>query len=112
MILVTGASGSVGGAVLSELGKLGAPVRAMYRAQADASKAPAGVEQVIADFSDRPSLDRALKGIERVFLVCSPIPQLVELETSMVEACRANGIRHLVQNSALGAGETKASFPS
>lgn len=112
MILVTGASGNVGGAVLRELRKTGAPIRAMYRSQADAPKAPAGVEHVIADFADRASLDRALEGIDRVFLVCSPIPQLVELETNMVEACRAHGIRHLVYNSALGAGETKASFPS
>jgi uncharacterized protein YbjT (DUF2867 family) len=84
----------------------------MYRSKVDAAKAPAGVEQVIADFGDRASLDRALHGVERVYLVCSPIPQLVELETNMVEACRAAGVRHLVQSSALGAGETKASFPS
>lgn len=84
----------------------------MYRSPADASKAPTGVEKTIADFADRKSLDRALVGIEQVFLVCSPIPQLVELETNMVEACRARGIRHLVYNSALGAGETKASFPT
>lgn len=112
MILVTGASGNVGGAVLKELRRLGAPVRAMYRSQKDAATAPGGVEIVIADFADRPSLDRALQGIERVFLVCSPIPQLVELESNMVEACRARRVRHIVYNSALGAGETKASFPS
>lgn len=112
MILVTGASGNVGGAVCRELRRSGAPVRAMYRSAAEASKAPAGVEHAIADFADGASLDRSLEGIERVFLVCSPIPQLVELETNMVQACRARGIRHLVYNSALGAGETRASFPS
>jgi uncharacterized protein YbjT (DUF2867 family) len=112
MILVTGASGNVGGAVLNELLGLGVPVRAMYRSESDASKAPAGADRVIADFSDRGSLDRALEGVDRVFLVCSPIPKLVELETNMVEACRAHRIQSLVQNSALGAGETKASFSS
>jgi len=84
----------------------------MYRSEADAVKAPAGAERVVADFSDRKSLDRAVEGVDRVFLVCSPIPQLVELESNMVEACRAQRIRHLVQSSALGAGETKASFPT
>jgi uncharacterized protein YbjT (DUF2867 family) len=112
MILVTGASGNVGGAVLSALLQLREPVRAMYRSASDAQKAPAGAERAIADFSDRASLERALQGVDRVFLVCSPIPQLVEYESNMVEACRARGIRHLVQASSKGAGETKASFPS
>ncbi len=112
MILVTGASGNVGGTVLRELIQLQAPVRAMYRSAKVAANAPAGSEGAVADFSDRASLDCVLKGVERVFLVCSPIPQLVEYESAMVEASRAAGIRHLVQLSALGAGETKASFPS
>lgn len=112
MILVTGASGNVGGAVLNALLELGAPVRAMYRSEADASKAPPGAERAIADFSDRSSLDRALEGVNRVFLVCSPIPQLLELEDNMVEACRTHRVQNLVQSSALGAGQTSASFPS
>ena len=112
MILVTGASGNVGGAVLQELLRAGAVVRAMYRSSEDAAKAAAGTNPVIADFADRASLDRALDGIDRVFLVCSPIPQLVEFESNMIEACRARGVRHLVQNSALGADTYGKSFPA
>ncbi|MGZ4812793.1 MAG: NmrA family NAD(P)-binding protein [Terriglobales bacterium] len=112
VILVTGASGNVGGAVLNALLKLNAPVRAMYRSASDAAQAPAAAERAIADYSDRASLDRALDGVDRVFLVCSPIPQLVEFESAMVEACRAHRVRYLVQLSALGAGQTKASFPT
>jgi uncharacterized protein YbjT (DUF2867 family) len=66
---------------------------------------------VIADFADRVSLERALDGVDRVYLVCSPIPQLVELESNMVDACRVHGIRHLVLNSALGADTYDKSFP-
>ena len=111
MILVTGASGNVGGAVLRELLRAKAPVRAMYRSSEDATKAPAAANPVIADFADRGSLDRTLEGIDRVYLVCSPIPQLVELESNMIDACRVRGIKHLVQNSALGASTYDKSFP-
>ena len=112
MILVTGASGNVGGAVLRELLPVGAPVRSMYRSAEEAAKAPVGANAVIADFADRASLDRALAGVEKVLLVCAPIPQLVELESNMIEACREHKIRHVVQNSALGAGTYNKSFPS
>jgi uncharacterized protein YbjT (DUF2867 family) len=111
MILVTGASGNVGGAVLGELLRAGASVRSLYRSNEDAGKAPAGANAVIADFADRPSLDRALQGVDKVYLVCSPIPQLVELESNMVDACRKYGVRHLVLNSSLGADTYDKSFP-
>jgi uncharacterized protein YbjT (DUF2867 family) len=84
----------------------------MYRSAEEAAKAPAGANPVIADFADRGSLDRALAGVDKVFLVCSPIPQLVELESNVIDACREHGIRHLVLNSAQGAGTYNKSFPS
>jgi uncharacterized protein YbjT (DUF2867 family) len=112
MILVTGASGAVGGAVLQEVRKTGAKHRAMYRSEEEAAKAPAGTETVIADFAKRETLLAALRGVEKVFLVCSPIPDLVQLESSMVDACVEAGVKHVVQNSALGAGDYNKSFPA
>jgi uncharacterized protein YbjT (DUF2867 family) len=47
-----------------------------------------------------------------VYLVCSPVRELVELEGNMVDACQAAGVRHVVLNSALGAGDYPKSFPS
>ena len=112
MILITGASGTVGKAVLREVAKTGAAHRAMYRSKDEAAKAPAGTQTVIADFSDRPSLASALKGAESVYLVCSPIPQLAELEINVIEASQAAGVRRIVLNSALGAADFPKSFPS
>jgi uncharacterized protein YbjT (DUF2867 family) len=66
---------------------------------------------VIADFADNESLNKALAGIDTLFLVCSPIPQLVELESNVIEACVKNHVRHVVLNSALGAGDYSKSFP-
>ena len=112
MILVTGASGNAGGAVLKEVLKTNKPVKGMYRSPADAAKASVEVGAVIADFADRGSLGRALEGVEAVYLVCSPVRELVELEGNMVDACQAAGVRHVVLNSALGAGDYRKSFPS
>ena len=88
MILVTGATGSVGGAVLRELLARGAgPLRAVYRDAKDRPALPTGVEAVRADFADPASLDAALAGVESAYLVCAAIPQLVELEAAFLEAC-------------------------
>ena len=111
MILVTGASGNVGKTVLQEVVKSGAKHRAMYRSAAEAAKAPAGTETVIADFAKPETLGAALRGVESVYLVCSPIPELVQLESNMIDACVAAGVKHVVQNSALGAEDYDKSFP-
>src|SRR5690242_14606599 len=112
MILITGASGTVGKAVLAEVARSGAKRRAMYRSKDEAAKAPAGTETVIADFSDKASLAPALPGVESVYLVCSPIPDLVQLEGNVIEVCVSAGVSRVVLNSALGAGDYSKSFPS
>ncbi len=112
MILITGASGTVGAAVLQEMKNSGEQCRAMYRNAADAAKAPAGTPTVIADFADNASLHAALKDVDRLYLVCSPIPALVELEGNVIDAAQAAQVKHLVLNSALGAGDYPLSFPS
>jgi uncharacterized protein YbjT (DUF2867 family) len=112
MILITGASGSVGKTVLREAIGKEPKVRAMYRSKEEAAKAPAGCEPVLADFSDKQSLRAAMDGVTSVYLVCSPIPQLVELESNVVDVCKESGVKHVVLNSALGAGDYGKSFPS
>jgi uncharacterized protein YbjT (DUF2867 family) len=112
MILVTGASGSVGKEVLKAVAKSGAKHRAMYRSEAEAAKASAGTQTVIADFAKPETLAAALYGVESVFLVCSPLPELVQLESNVIDACIAAGVKHVVQNSAMGAGDYGKSFPS
>ncbi len=112
MILVTGASGNAGAAVLAAVQQHNIPVTAMYRSRADAAKAPPDTPTAIADFADMPSLLQALQGIYQLYLVCSPIPQLVEFETNVIQAATQSGVQHIVLNSALGAGDYPLSFPS
>ena len=112
MILITGASGSVGKAVLQEAGRKLSGVRAMYRSKDETAKAPPGIQTVLADFADKASLRNALEGVTSAFVVCSPIPQLIELESNMLDACKESGVKHVVLNSAMGAGDYTKSFPS
>jgi len=112
MILVTGASGNAGGMVLREVVKSGADVKAMYRSKEDAAKEPQGATPVIADFTDMQSLRDALEGVDTVFVVCSPVRELVDLESNMIDVCEESRVKHVVLNSALGAADFPKSFPS
>ena len=112
MILVTGASGTVGKAVLHEVARSGAKHKAMYRSANEAAKAPAGTKTVLADFAKKETLAPALHNVDAIYLVCSPIPDLVQLETHVIDACLTAGVKHIVLNSALGAGDYPKSFPS
>src|SRR5215469_792968 len=111
MILVTGASGNVGGAVLASVLKSGLPAAAMYLSESDARTAPVNARVVIADFKDKQSLRRAFENVDALFLVCSPIPELVELEGNAIEVAKELGIKHVVKNSSTGAGRWDKSFP-
>jgi uncharacterized protein YbjT (DUF2867 family) len=68
MILVFGATGNAGGAVVRELAAAGAAVRAVVR---DPQRAdlPPGVEVVAGDLGDAGTLRPALAGVEGVFLL-------------------------------------------
>lgn len=112
MHLITGASGMMGGAVMQEMRKRGRPMKAMYRDAEDAKKAPAGVSTVIGDYANRDSLRKAFDGIESLYLVCSPIPQLVELESNAIDVCAEKAVPYVVLNSSLGAEDYGKSFPA
>jgi uncharacterized protein YbjT (DUF2867 family) len=111
MILITGASGNAGKAVLKEVARSGAKHRAMYRSAEEAAKAPPGTETVVADFAKKDTLAAALRNVESVYLVCAPIPELVELEGNMIDASVAAGVRQIILHSAMGAGDYARSFP-
>jgi len=112
MILVTGASGTVGREVLKEVAKTGAKHVAMYRSEQEAKKAPPGTQALIADFAERNALKAALRGVDSIYIVCSPVPELVQLESNVIDACVETGVKHVVLNSALGAADYHQSFPS
>jgi len=68
VILVTGATGTVGRQVVAQLSERGVPVRAATRDPASA-RMPAGVAVVKADLADPASLEQHLPGVDAVFLL-------------------------------------------
>jgi uncharacterized protein YbjT (DUF2867 family) len=69
MILVTGATGNIGGELVRALAGAGEEVRALIRRDADRSALPAGVEGFIGDLNRPESLSTALAGVRGVHLL-------------------------------------------
>jgi uncharacterized protein YbjT (DUF2867 family) len=72
-VLVTGATGRVGRAVIGQLVDAGVPVRALIH-RAKAAGLPANVEVVTGDLTVPGSLDAGLRGAGAVFLVWAAPP--------------------------------------
>ncbi|HEV2375195.1 MAG TPA: SDR family oxidoreductase [Streptosporangiaceae bacterium] len=103
MILVTGATGKIGGEVARLLAASGTPVRAFVRSPRKAAGlAGLGVELAPGDLADTGSLAVAMDGIERLFLVCAQDLRQAELQGNAVTAAAAAGVRHVVKVSGIG----------
>ena len=100
MILVTGATGTVGKEVVQRLLTAGQPVRVFTRDASKVAYLANKVECAVGDLDKPETLDAALAGVERVFLVTGSTQQDVDV----IAAARRNGVRHLVKLSTIEAG--------
>jgi len=109
-ILVTGATGTVGRQVVSQLLDTGSDVRALVR-DPDSADLPGGVELLRGDLSDPASLAAALDSVGAVFLVwpfTSP-EAATDIAPGVVEMIAEQG-RRIVYLSADAAGGKPESF--
>jgi (4-alkanoyl-5-oxo-2,5-dihydrofuran-3-yl)methyl phosphate reductase len=104
MILVTGATGTVGREVVAQLLVAGEKVRALSR---DLSKAQFddGVQLVAGDLTKPETLPAALAGVDRVFSLAVG-PQIGAQEGNLAQASKKAGVRRIVNISVLGAGDS------
>ena len=108
LILVTGATGKTGRAVVRQLLDLGYPVRATVRKHDEraAKLESLGAEMVVADFHDLRSMRGAMKGVGRVYFVYPPQgARLIEATTIAATAARDAGVRGFVNMSQISARE-------
>lgn len=105
-ILVGGATGRQGAAVVDELLARGYAVRALTR-NADSDKAQAlrsrGVEVVAGDYGDRESLLAAMTGIRRMFFYSGFSRNEVDEGLNVIAAASASGIARLIYSSGAAA---------
>ena len=99
MILVTGASGTVGSEVVKALGAFRARVRAGYRTRPQ--NVPEGVESVALEYDRPDTLRPAMKDVETLFLVSNSITP----ELTVVDEARHAGVKRIVKLSVLRAAE-------
>nr|WP_286259938.1 NAD(P)H-binding protein [Streptomyces graminofaciens] len=100
MILVTGATGTIGSEVVRQLAARGEKVRALTR-DPDRAGVPAGVEAVRGDYHEPPTVEAALAGVSALFAVAVLGPGDADADRRLVELARAAGVRRVVKLSAI-----------
>lgn len=96
-ILVTGSTGKVGSELLKELVNRNASVRALVR-KAGASLPP-GVAPVVGDMLDPVSFEKALVGVDSLFLLNGVVPDELTQGLIAFGLAKKHKLRHIVYNS-------------
>lgn len=104
-LLVSGATGMIGGLVVDALVEQGKSLVAMVRRGSYPGRLAGrpGVRVVEGDFDDARSLERALQGVGRAFLVTNSSERTEGQQKAFVAAVQATGVQHLVKLSQLHA---------
>ena len=106
-ILVTGGTGKVGSEVVKEIVKRGAEIRALVRKKEAGNKIPDGVEIVEGDLLDPVSLERALDGVDKLYLLNAVVPDELTQGLIAYDLAKKHGIRHILYHSVFRAEHFK-----
>ena len=112
MLLLTGATGLIGRALLRRLTTAGEPVRCLVRDPRRLGSDRVRVQIALGDLADPPSFRNAMRGVRTVVHLAGairdqPLGSIEELNGiatwRMVQAAERAGVEHFVFTSALGA---------
>jgi uncharacterized protein YbjT (DUF2867 family) len=104
MILITGAGGKTGKAVIQALHRAGKAVRAMvhHPEQIATVRSLGAVEVLSGDMADRAAVRQAMQGAQAVYHICSNMnPSELPIGQMVIEEARSAGIAHFVYHSVL-----------
>jgi uncharacterized protein YbjT (DUF2867 family) len=101
-ILVTGANGTIGSLIVQGLARQGADVKAFVRSPGKAAL-PAGVTEVVGDFTDIGSLRQAMASARTLFLLNAVTPDEVTQAMLALNVAREAGIERIVYLSVIHA---------
>ena len=121
MILVTGATGFIGRALVRHLSQAGQQVRVLLRPSPQSPRIPKGVpvEVAVVSLNDERGVRAALRGVDQVYHLASASSQGrrgnlrttdIEGTHNLANASRDAGIQHLIYLSHIGADRASA-FP-
>jgi NAD(P)H dehydrogenase (quinone) len=110
-VLVTAATGKIGGAVTAQLAEKGVPTRALvHREDARSSRLrDLGAEVVVADMFDIQQVAAAVDGVDRVFFNPPYHPHILDSAVAFAVAARRSGVEVVV---ALGQWLASPEHPS
>ena len=105
-ILVTGATGNVGGELVKFLHQRGADVKALVR-NPQTAKFPEGVEVVSGDMTDPESIREAVKGIDKLFLLNAVVADELTQALITYGIAKRAGVKHVTYVSVYKADQFK-----
>jgi len=104
MILIIGGTGKVGSELVKQMAETKSPARVLVRNAEKAKKVEGlGLEVVVGDLTNLISIEDALKGIEKMFLLTPPSPNEADLKNSIIEIAKRTGVDYVVLLSGAGA---------
>ena len=99
-ILITGANGTIGSALVQDLKARGVAFETMSSRLGESSRQ--------GDFADVQSLKQAFAGIDTLFVLLPLVPHKLALAGNVAQAAKAAGVKHIVRSSGAGADASSA----
>src|ERR1700758_2460171 len=94
-VLVTGATGTVGGELVKALLQRGAHVRAFTRKQPKPGTFPGAVEVALGDLTDPVSVAEAIKGVDNLFLLIGGVADEIIQALTAYGFSKKAGLKHV-----------------
>jgi len=109
-VLVTGGTGKVGSQVVAELLKRNADVRVVVRKQSAAANLPSRVEVAVGDLLDPVTVEAALQGVDKLFLVNGVVTDELPQALIAYSLAKRMQIKHVVYVSVFRAEQFRDVF--